>query len=300
MNKSELLAVCNTLSFPSEATDTFVSAFEILSSNHDALRLMDVNSSLFWRDYFISTGSELVQLDKISSLTGIHKYTLYQLFYIMNYHEAEKRYQQSQINDTIFYDSMMELNYKMLITHNIYDIWGTAFAEWYSGFFRRKIFCIGRLEFTLTQCFADYTNGQYNINKGDPIINVHIPESGPLCPELVIDAFQKAADFFGNCFVSDVIPFDCLSWILYPPVVNLYPEGNLKHFASCFDVIDTVEGQGHDDRWRIFEVSKELDLCNYPENTTLQKSLKRWLLEGNTMGIGAGIFFLHDGTIVPH
>lgn len=300
MKVSDIRSVCAELFFPQEAQDTFASAFEVLCSSEEALHLMELNSALFWREFFPALGAELKNLDLISSLTGIHKYTVYELFYLMNYRQAEKEYRLHGISDQIFHDSMMELNYKMLITHNIYGVWGSAYADWFSGFYRRRTFCIGRLEYELVECFSDYTNGSYHIEKGAPIINVHIPETGPLKPDLVIDSFRKAAEFFKDCFSEDVIPFECLSWILYPPVVELFPKKNLKSFASFFDVIKTEMNQDHDDRWRIFQVAPTVELKDYPEDTTLQRSLKEWLLMGNTMGIGNGIFFFHKGEIIAH
>lgn len=300
MSKTDICSVCTELDFPQEAQDALLSAYEKLCASPDALRLMKVNSCLFWNDFYTSAGAELDAPDKISELTGIHKYTVYELFYILNYHEAKERFQQTGIGDEIFHDSMMELKYKMLITHHIYGVWGSAFADWYANFFRQKRFCIGRLEFELEKCFSDYRNGEHSIRKGEPIINVHIPEAGPLEPESVREAFRKAAEFYGDCFFTDVIPFECLSWILYPPIMELYPEKNLKKFASCFDVVKTEENQEHDDRWRIFEVPVDMELKDYPERTTLQQSVKKWLLDENTMGIGEGIFFLKDGEVLPH
>lgn len=300
MSVSEIRSICESLRFPQEAQAAFAAAYEALCTSGDACHMMETNSALFWQGFYSSTGSELKNLDLIADLTGIHKYTVYELFYLMNYGKAEMEYRIHGLSDQIFHDSMMELNYKMLITHNIYGVWGSAFADWYSGFFRQKVICLGRLEFELIESFIDYTNGGYIIRKGDPVINVHIPEAGPLKPELFKEAFGKAAEFFNDCFCSDAIPFVCLSWLLYPPVVALCPEGNLKSFAACFDVVDSIINTEHDDRWRIFQVPPDMAVEDYPEDTTLQRSLKKWLLAGNTMGCGEGILFLKNGEVLSH
>ena len=75
------------------------------------------------------------------------------------------------------------------------------------------------------------------MKKGAPVINCHIPSSGPLLPEQVEDSFRQAYQFFGFAQKGETMPLVCESWLLYPPHYELFPEsGNMRRFFEHFEV----------------------------------------------------------------
>jgi len=76
------------------------------------------------------------------------------------------------------------------------------------------------------------------------------------------------------------------------------PEGNLKRFARDFQLVRVLTDSPADDRYRIFKVPAEFPVSEYPEDTALQRKMKKWLLEGHSMGMGVGVFLFRDGSIL--
>ncbi len=63
----------------------------------------------------------------------------------------------------------------------------------------------------------------------------------------------------------------------------LKPDSNIARFQSLFDIVETFD----DDSYRLW-IFKTLDSDprHYPEQTSLQKALKQYLLEGHNIGAG--------------
>ena len=85
--------------------------------------------------------------------------------------------------------------------------------------------------------------------------------------------------------------FCCESWILYPPVYALLPEGNLRRFGADYTVTHSRLDPLQDDRRRVFHMPNGTPIERYPEGNSLQRALKPWLLAGSRMGEGMGFFF---------
>ena len=77
---------------------------------------------------------------------------------------------------------------------------------------------------------------------------------------------------------------------------KVYHEGsNLKAFYEMFDVFESSTSESNGNFWRIFNMEFSRDtLHNAPEDTTLRRNFKKYLLDGNNMGSGKGIL-LFDG-----
>lgn len=292
-----LRAFCREFDYPGEAEFCLLDACARILSVPEAKGLLEENMRLLWAEAFVETGSDMARLDKIAALTGVHPYTVYQVFFMLCAPHTKELYGQRGIDLAIYHDSMLDMKWKMLKTHRIYGIWGTRWGFWFRQFFLLQRFCLGRLEFELISSLVDYENG---IKKGDPVLNVHIPASGSLNHEMVLDSYRRAAEFYRDAFPDGVVPFQCQSWLLYPRTCALFPAGNLRAFQADFEIVTAGLVPQEDDRWRIFYVPETVPVEMYPEETTLQRNLKAWLLAGNQMGQGIGMFLWKDGAILPH
>ena len=83
--------------------------------------------------------------------------------------------------------------------------------------------------------------------------------------------------------------------MLYPPVVELFPKGsNLRAFADRFTLVQAFEDKDNQDFWRIFNFpwSKELRPEDIPEDTSLRRALKAYLMAGNCMGTAGCVLWV--------
>lgn len=261
---------------------------------------MDENIYQLRQNAFKDTYEELARLDQIAELTGIHPYTVHLLFYIFFAPITRERYRMNGLSLNLWHDAMLDLKWKLFETKQVYDIWGVHCGGWFRPFFTLERFALGRLQFEIMPSLIECENGPYKVNVGDPVINLHIPSSGPLIYEDVLAAYKQAACFFGKHFSEDAIPFQCETWLLYPRVNNLLPNGNMKRFTDDFDVRMAGIDPRQDDRWRVFHVPNSTPITEYEERTSLQRNLKSWLMEGNNMGIGVGCFFFENDRVLPH
>ena len=59
------------------------------------------------------------------------------------------------IDDTIFYNTMLDLRYKLEECKLVHNQIGTFVPKWYKGFFEMKIFALGRLQFEINHTWFD-------------------------------------------------------------------------------------------------------------------------------------------------
>ena len=285
---------CREFDYPSEAAETFAAAWQTIEACAPARGLLEENQRLLWQDAFTELGSELVRLDAAAARAGLHPYTVYQLFFILCSPQMKSLYAQAGLSPAICRDSLADLKWKMLETHRIWGVWGVCWGAWYRPFFLLRRFCLGRLEFERVPGAAAYRDGGLSLGPGDPVVNVHIPEAGPLRHELALNSYRQAYGFYRGAFPPGPIPFQCESWMLDPRISALFPAGNLRAFCADYHLTAAESDSEDDDRWRIFHVPDTVPVSSYPEDTALQRVMKRWLLDGNRMGIGVGVFFF-DG-----
>jgi hypothetical protein len=87
----------------------------------------------------------------------------------------------------------------------------------------------------------------------------------------------------------------CHSWILYPDYRDLYSVGsNLRDFFDDFDIIGADDHESFGDIWRVFGKDKDNPYSELPENTSLQRAFKSYLLNGGKAGEGLGML-VFDG-----
>jgi hypothetical protein len=216
------------------------------------------------------------------------------IFLLICSERLHKLYKEKGYSDELFYDTVRDLTYKLYECHFVYGIWGTFVFWWYHRFFRLDLFAHGRLQFE-RKAFPLKEYGDV-LREGDTVYFCHIPSSGPLTPESVQDSLKRAYAFFKPELKNGILPVYCNSWLLYPPHAPLFPSGsNLARFYEIFDIIEYEEDVGNKDFCRIFGTHYSPKLLeDLPEDNTLRKNFKHFLLNGGCMGLGKGII-LFDG-----
>lgn len=145
---------------------------------------------------------------------------------------------------------------------------GLQEVEWLARHLQCKLYRLGRLQF----------------EREDTVLHVHIPEGVPLSEAECNFSFQYADDFFSEKYNI----YDCQSWLLDPILKTIMDDtSNIICFQNRFQIQYVIaDSQQAEERvfGRVFERKEQ-----YPEKTSLQKKMKRLLLEGKQVGEGYGI-----------
>lgn len=198
--------------------------------------------------------------------------------------ETWKIYQQKGISDKIFWDTFYDQKIWYENCVQVYKEPGLAEYDWLWHPIQLRLFRLGRLQFMPIALKKPLVIKDLCLSAGATILDTHIPQGEPLEAEAVKTSFQQALSFF-----PDVYPvFSCHSWLIYPELQRILPaDSRILQFQRLFQVIEK-DDTDHQAEERIFGCFQK-DPSSYPENTTLQRSAKRFLLEGNKLGIAMGI-----------
>ncbi len=208
---------------------------------------------------------------------------------------AHAFYREREIGDDIYYPSMRELTVWSKTCAREFGHIGLREWGWVTAFFDASIVRLGRLEFH-DVAFRDglvWEKDGVTVRGGDRVINMHIPEDGPLDPDAVQDAFRRAYRYFKR---TGRAVFVCDSWLLWPGNYDfLGPNSRIRAFMDNFEIIRRADGKNIKDLWRVFGHRDSYDPATLPRNTELQRRLADFLAKnGGVTGGGYGVF-LFDG-----
>ena len=290
-----VLSFMNELGFDKEAVESLSADIEKIYANEEAKALFAGAVDDYERD-IRSNYTELREAAKrAGEIVGVHAYSAELLLFICFSKHLRELYRLRGISDRIWFDSMSDLKWKLWECKAVKGIWGSFVAGWFPGFFNLTRFALGRLQFEIVAFDGEYEKNGKALNKGDKVINVHIPRTlTPLDKESRDDAYAQAAEFFRNMTDGAPIAFVCSSWLLYPEAEKILPaHSNIRGFMADYDIIRSkTNGEGeYGDMWRLFDMDFTGDFNDYPEDSSLRRAYKKFLLDGNRTGSGYGVFF---------
>ena len=280
---------CKKSGFPQDATDDLCNCFDNLITQAGVYRKFADAARIFSQEPDENT-EHLDLLQSVADTCGLHLYTVHMLFLLFLLPSVRNAYKQRGISDEIYYNTMSDLQCKLIECKNVHNVWGTMTLPWYRRIAKGKLFKLGRLEFEQVVYAKDavYKN---IVRPNDIILNCHIPSCGPLYTEAVMESLKKAYQFYGY---QGFMPVQCNSWLLYPKHYDIYPEnGNLQKFCDLFDILYASEINPTTCIWRIFGVTTE-DFTQLPTDTTLRRNFANYLRNGGKMGAAFGML-LFDG-----
>lgn len=134
---------------------------------------------------------------------------------------------------------------------------------------------------------------EYELSQPTGLVHLHIPSDSKLLYPALHGSWQMAQVFFKEhapAYADAIVR--CESWLLSPALKELLPESSrILQFQKAFtpyaydpdasDYLEWVYKLGQKDRGNVA-------LTNLPENTFLQKAMKRHLLSGGKVAIGWG------------
>jgi GNAT-like C-terminal domain len=119
---------------------------------------------------------------------------------------------------------------------------------------------------------------QHQLGGGSTAISLHIPEAGPMAPEMVDASLDAARAFFPRHFPDEqYTSFACGSWLLDPQLLEYLPEdSNIVRFQRRFELEPYEEPEGLDcdvevRRFAFRTLTTPLD--QLPRRTALQRAI---------------------------
>ena len=152
-----------------------------------------------------------------------------------------------------------------------------AYTFYWSGWFWRQLsmveYRIGCLEYELVEN-----------PDGSREVSLHIPSDADMSPASVDASFQAFRAFLAEYYPDwQDTEWICDSWMMSPALEHLLPEtSNVLAFNRRFETVHVNEDSLGVLDW-VFPPCKEVS-PTLPENTSLQRKMKAWLLSGNKVG----------------
>jgi len=262
--------------------------------------LPDLQDMLFDSD--ISEEALVKSMRQRANDLNEHEYTFALYLLLISAERLRKQYKIQGISDEIFWDSLMDIKYKLRECKELHNIWGTFVFGWFPGFYRMARFALGRFQYDLCKYWwqTPYKYGYKVIEKDSPVLSTHIPSSGvPITKDLRIESYKKAYEFTTEMKGYRPLAIVCDTWLFYPEHRNFLPKGcNILDFMNDFEIIESVETEGFPDDWRIFGAASKLPPDQWPTGTSLQRAFAERVRAGLPTGIGRGILIFDGEKIV--
>lgn len=204
-------------------------------------------------------------------------------FYLRLSCETYTCYQEQKISDKVFDDTFYDITIWCEECYREYGVYGLKELWWLAQSINMKLFRLGRLQFEPIVIEEDMVGEKEVILKGTRALNVHVPAGESLDLKACLDSFRNAEAFFGEKGQIYV----CDSWLLAPELKKLLSEkSNIVRFQNLFEITKVYYAFPQAEQ-RVFGEILE-DKSQYPEDTLLQRNLKKYLMDGKNPGIGTG------------
>ncbi len=155
-----------------------------------------------------------------------------------------------------------------------------------------RLFRIGELEYEMTTPFAQIANDIPDKEKKDykkgHIISLHIPSDSDLRFEKIKESLKQAQEFFGKYYPEyKSVPYLCESWLLSESLGELLPPySKINIFREMFSIY-RADYEAEDYKEWVFK-NRDINIEDAPENTTLQRAMKEYILKGGKVGVAFG------------
>ena len=191
------------------------------------------------------------------------------------------------IGDRVYLDTMK--GFRRFMIEYKYRNGGYGFDDdfWIYRQLSAKLFRLGILEFELLILPEDF--GEVGgARAGDPVLSVHIPSDAVMTREALDESYCTARVFFAQYFPEFLYKcVYCGTWLLSPVLEGLLkPASHIRNFRSDYVITFVNVDDNSGARW-LFPKGME-DLSEQPGDSSLTRAMKRHLLLGGKIGVGAG------------
>ena len=284
----------NEFNYLSTDAEYLLSVYNKIVKNKKAFKIFYKSIKLYKKSKDIDFLKILEYSNQTAKIISEHEYSVNFLTLACLTKTQQKYYKKAKLPYDLYYNTMLDLRYKLDECKLVKGKVGTFVPNWYARFFSLKLFTFSRLQFEIKTFGKDYLKNGNKLLADSKVLNVHIPRSKqPLSEELFIKSFKQAKEFFKDT-LGENPAFVCHSWLLYPDTLSLYSENsNTYKFAKLFDIISTGENENNEDLWRLFDTD-EKDPTKLPNDTSIRRAFISHLKSGGKTGWGYGVFFYQD------
>lgn len=194
--------------------------------------------------------------------------------------EAYTKYEQLGISNKIFADTMKCFTRFINEHYESYGYYAFDRDWWTTRQISLQLFRIGELEYEL------------GIVDGKKTIKLHIPSDAFIMQEKCDKSLSEAKKLISTKFTDyGERDWTCHSWLLSSALIKLLPvDSNILRFQRRFRILSCNEDSDEFLEW-VYK-RKDFLLKELPENTTLQRNMKKYLLSGGKVGDAFGILNL--------
>ena len=291
------------LELPEKAEEEFTAVIKKLDTDLQFGREIDQLVMRFMFPKAHDIRRFLEKLPPLAERYSVNENTLQFVFLLLSAEVMAKRYVKQNFPDEVFYETVKDLKYKLQECLVCKGQNGTFVPHWFEGFFKLERFGLGRFQYEHTDTDREIvTPNGIRIKKGTKVLFLHIPSGGaPLTDEVRLDSYKQAYEFYkDSSFVKNGrIVFVCHSWLLYKEHYKFLPENsNILRFMNDFYIYDQYISDIKEDLWRIYGKYENSPLSELPEDTSLKRAYKQWLLDGNSVGGGVGVIVFDGERII--
>ena len=182
------------------------------------------------------------------------------------------------IGEAVYWDTMKFLSRFLADDARKRGTLAFRWGWWFPRQLSMREFRLGALEYEMTEEDCDRK------------IYLHIPSDADLSERSVTDSVAAAKQFFTKYYPAYAqAEMDCDSWMLVPTLRDLLPaSSNILKFQRRFRILRTEEDSTAFLEWIYPDPAVAYEAL--PEQTSLQRSVKRHLLAGGKLGWALGKF----------
>lgn len=204
---------------------------------------------------------------------------------------AKEHYRKKGLPMDVLYETMTDITAWLRNSKRNYGIIGLTHARsWEVMLWHGDVTRHGRLECNTKSFYSGPAvadeNGVILVEKGDPVIQLHIPEDGPMDLESCGRSMKRMSEFFAK-YRPDYQwkGFYCVSWLFDPQLLPMFPAYSnvLKFYALGYSHPVDIKT---DTKFRIFG---SLDPDTVENPTSLQRNAAEFLRSGGVFKEG-GLF----------
>lgn len=136
------------------------------------------------------------------------------------------------------------------------------------------------------KCVLDKKSWKKIIEPGDAVVGIHIPPGGGMTDELISRSFEETKELMAKYFPDfDYKAFVCGSWLMDDQLRDILGEDkNISKFCARFDKIGRKSsGRSVFSFVYLLPHVTDVDYNALPENTTLERLLKKHYLDGKAI-----------------
>lgn len=193
--------------------------------------------------------------------------------------DLELRYQRQGIPQTVLFDTLQDIVIWTSVHLSVHGELGLSEISWLKRHLSFRLFKLGRLQYCMAH--SEFDIPSVNLKKGEPVVEVHIPEGESLLLEKCQSSLALAQAFFAQYFPDYAYDYyTCHSWLLAPSVLAIIDKtSNIANFQTLFhlahnDISDAL--LRYTFRW---DTTRE-NLNDFPAKSSLAKAIKAEIEKG--------------------